>query len=212
MKILWKHRLKSVCPALRSYHLKTLFLHYLESTDSAALEEARLQTIFHSLLLFIQRRLEECSVPHYFIPRLNLLQLPSQEEALQTEKELETCLEVIRDFQQRDVEDVFSDNTKNTLLLQEFKRNYPLLNIAVIFFLLLLNALAMCASAVIYVAILTSVLAIILSVLYASMVSVPLLLVTLLVYSQVSKVSRCRDKKPPKQKNGHGSELELVAI
>ena len=209
---MWRQRLKQVCPALRSYHLKTLFLHYLETADSAALEEARLQTIFQSLLLFIQRSLEEGSIPHYFIPSLNLLQQANQQEDRKTEQELETCLEVIRDFQQRDVQDVFSDNTKNTLLLQEFKRNQPLLNIAVIFFLLLLNALAVCAGAGIYVAILSSVLAVILSVLYASMVSVPLLLFTILVYSQVSKVSHCRPKEPPVQRTGQSSEQEHATV
>ena len=212
MKLLWRQRLKLVCPALRSYHLKTLFLHYLETADSAALEEARLQTIFQSLLLFIQRRLEEGSIPHYFIPSLNLLQQPSQQEDRKTEKKLETCLEVIRDFQQRDVQDVFSDNTKNTLLLQEFKRNHPLLNIVVIFLLLLLNALAVCAGAVIYLAIFSSVLAVILSVLYASIVSVPIILVTILVYSQLSKGSRCRPKEPPVQGTGQVSGQEHAAV
>ena len=181
---MWRQRLKLVCPALRSNHLKTLFLHYLETADSAALEDARLQTIFQSLLLFIQRSLEEGSIPHYFIPSLNLLQQANQQEDRKTEQELETCLEVIRDFQHRDVQDVFSDNTKNILLLQEFKRNHPLLNIAVIFFLLLLNALAVCAGAVIYVAIL----------------------------SQISKVSHCRPKEPPVQRTGQSSEQEHAAV
>ena len=143
VKLLWKQRLKSVCPALRSYHLKTLFLHYLESADSAALEDAWLQAIFHSLLLFIQRSLEEGSVPHYFIPSLNLLQQPTVVLTRQTEKELEICLVVIRDFQQRGIEDVFSDSTTNSLLLQEFKRIHPYLNMLVILLLLLLNVFAL---------------------------------------------------------------------
>ena len=198
MKILWKQRLKSVCPALRSYHLKTLLLHYLESTDSAALEEARLQTIFHSLLLFIQQRLEEGCIPHYFISNLNLLQQPTVELACQTKKELEICLVVIRDFQQRGVEDVFSDSTKNSLLLQEFKKRHPNLNLLVILLLLLLNVFALSVGAAIYLAILSGVLAVIISVLYASIVTLPLLLIMMLTYSKLSTASLlCLRRSPP---------------
>ena len=201
VKLLWKHKLKSVCPALRSYHLKTLFLHYLESADSTVLQETGLEDIFHSLLLFIQDRLEEGCIPHYFISSLNLLQQPTVELALQTEKGLEICLEVIRDFLQRGVEEVFSDSTKNSLLLQEFKKNHPYLNMLVILFLLLLNVIALSGGAAIYFAILSGGLAVIISVLYASIVTLPLLLIILLAYSKLNKVSlvSLRRSLAPKQ-------------
>ena len=208
VKLLWRQRLKLVCPALRSYHLKTLLLHYLESADSAALDTAGVQTIFHSLLLFIQQRLEEGCVPHYFISSLNLLQQPTVELARQTKKELEICLVVLRDFQLRGVEDVFSDSTKNSLLLQEFKKSHPNLNLLVILLLLLLNVFALSVGAAIYLGVLSGVLAAIISILYASIVTLPLILVIMLAYIKLSTVSLwCLRRSPPTE-----SDQELAQL
>ena len=130
------------------------------------------------------------------------------ELALQTEKEMEICLVVIRDFQQRCLEDVFSDSTKNTLLLQEFKKKHPTLNLIVILLLLLLNLFALSVGAAIYLAILSGVLAVILSVLYASIVTLPLLLIIMLAYSKLSKVSPIWLRRLPAPKQ----EQELAQL
>ena len=71
----------------------------------------------------------------------------------------------------------------------------------VILFLLLLNVIALSGGAAIYFAILSGVLAVIISVLYASIVTLPLLLIILLAYSKLNKVSlvSLRRSLAPKQ-------------
>ena len=205
---MWRQRLKSVCPALRSYHLKTLFLHFLETTDSATLEVAEVETVFNSLLLFIRQCLEDGLISHYFIQDLNLLEMPTQQLAKRNEKELKMCVAVIKDFEQRDMEDVLSDNTKNTLILQEFKRVHPSLNILVIFILVLLNLVALSVGSLIYLAILSAFIAIFISFLYASVISVPLVLLAILAYTQFKKVCLCLQCSS-REELRQGSQMEL---
>ena len=170
-----------------------------------------METVFHSLLLFIRQCLEEGLVPHYFIQDLNLLEMPTQHLARRTQKELTTCVAVIKDFEQRDLEDVLSDNSKNTLILQDFQRVHPSLNILVIFIIVLLNLVAVCVGSVMYLAFLSAFIAILISFLYASVISVPIVLLAILAYTKINKVPLCL-KCSFGEKLRQGSQMELREV
>ena len=155
--------------------------------------------------------LEDGLVPHYFIQDLNLLEMPTQQLAKRTEKELTTCVAVIKDFEQRDMEDVLSDNTKNTLILQEFQWIHPSLNILLIFTIVLLNLVPLCVGSVMYLAILSAFIAIFISFLYASVISVPIVLLAILAYTKMNKVPLCV-KCSSGEKLRQGSQMELREV
>ena len=95
VKIYWKNNLKTVCPALRSYHLKTLFYHFLETFDHEVLNHTEVDDLACHLLNFLHSNLKARQCPHYFISTINLFDFPAETDMSETTKNINQCLQII---------------------------------------------------------------------------------------------------------------------
>ena len=98
-KLFWKEKLKSVCPALRSYHLKTLFYHFLEATPAVEVDESTTEELLQRLLLFIQKRLETRTCPHFFISSINLFDFTTSTSFEETIQDIDMSVNTLQDSQ-----------------------------------------------------------------------------------------------------------------
>eukprot|EP00092_Neocalanus_flemingeri_P061226 GFUD01073570.1.p1 GENE.GFUD01073570.1~~GFUD01073570.1.p1 ORF type:complete len:462 (-),score=102.66 GFUD01073570.1:33-1418(-) len=72
VKIFLKRTLKKICPFLKTYHLKTVFFHYMESKTEKYWQDTNLVNTIRDLLEFLSNTVESGHCPHYFIPSVNL--------------------------------------------------------------------------------------------------------------------------------------------
>ena len=76
LKLIFKKEIKERCPSvLKSYHMLTLFLWFMESRPVHSWEEDSDQSCefnLRALFSFVSLRLENSDIPHYFIRSLNL--------------------------------------------------------------------------------------------------------------------------------------------
>ena len=101
-KLFWKEKLKVVCSSLRSYHVKTLFYHFLEATTVQQIEEVDTEIMLRRFLAFIHSHLEARSCPHFFISTLNLFHFQSEDISQdRINLEIGSCLVIIKKIQKR---------------------------------------------------------------------------------------------------------------
>ena len=93
---LYSAKIQTTFPVLKSYHLKTVFLHFAEENRLYNMDVIKtndhLSDIFMSLLENYINALETKTLPHYFMPSVNILSQYSDEQinaGLQALKELQ---------------------------------------------------------------------------------------------------------------------------
>jgi hypothetical protein len=72
LKVVFKRVLKPICPILKTYHIKTLFWHFMESKTEEFWSDVSYLEVFSSLLNKLIKSLEERKCKHYFIDFINL--------------------------------------------------------------------------------------------------------------------------------------------
>eukprot|EP00092_Neocalanus_flemingeri_P056623 GFUD01067151.1.p1 GENE.GFUD01067151.1~~GFUD01067151.1.p1 ORF type:complete len:691 (-),score=155.86 GFUD01067151.1:217-2097(-) len=74
LKYIFKRHLKAICKDLKSYHMLTIFLWFMEKENPTKWDDhTSTKHMLALLLLEVAERLDTGSVPHYFIRTLNLL-------------------------------------------------------------------------------------------------------------------------------------------
>ena len=188
-KLFWKEKLKSVCPALRSYHLKTLFYHFLEDTPAEEVEESTTEELLQRLLLFIQKHLETRTCPHFFISSINLFDFTTSPSFEDTNQEIDLCVNTLQESLTLTnmIPAMFSRNSKNLMIIHHFKAQHPYPWIVLVFSLMILNLSFFCAGAAVYICGFFSLLSIIISFLYGVFITVPVVFIAFLAV----KIFKC---------------------
>ena len=179
-KLFWKEKLKSLCPALRSYHLKTLFYHFLENTPAVEVEESTTQELLQRLLLFLQKHLETRTCPHFFISSINLFDFTTAPFFEQTNQRIDMCVKILQDSQADTnmIPAIFSRKSKNMMIFRYFKAQHPYLWNALLFSLIILNLIFFCAGAAVYICGFFSLISIVISFLYGVCITVPVVFIS----------------------------------
>ena len=102
VKLAWKNGLKPICSKLKSYHLKTIFFHFLEKTQEEALMISDFGKIYRSLISFIIMHLENDQIPHFFIRSVNLL-----EKNPLINRESSMCVAFFMNLEQQEISNIF---------------------------------------------------------------------------------------------------------
>ena len=80
MKLIFKKHINIKKPSiLKSYHLLTLFLWFMEQTEEKYWKDDSFTAFENNLkemLLYVADKIAAKNVPHYFIRKLNLVNLP----------------------------------------------------------------------------------------------------------------------------------------
>ena len=88
LKLIFKKEMKKRCPSvLKSYHMLTLFLWFMESRPVHSWDEdsdQSFQSNLRALFSFVSLRLENSEIPHYFIRYVNLTKWTKPEEGKKT--------------------------------------------------------------------------------------------------------------------------------
>ena len=92
---------KTVFSALKSYHLKTVFLHFAEEEDQLYNMDVikpnnHLSDIFHLLIEKYINALETKSLPHYFMPSVNIL-------GQYSDKQIKAGLKMLKELQRKPI-------------------------------------------------------------------------------------------------------------
>ena len=182
VKLFFKDCLKPVCPALRSYHVKTVFYHFLEKTKLDVANEAELCVLIRSILKDLQECIKMRKCPHYFIPQVNLFDFPPETKTKGTDDELRICVEIINSFMNSNnmVRDVFSRNSRNEMVIRHFSSRGAGIKFLFLLMLVIVNIISLCLGAIVYIAGIFSVVGLLISFLYASLISFPIMAVFLL--------------------------------
>ena len=108
VKLLVKKKLKPVCPFLKSYHIKTLFLNYMEGKTKDHWENAKLELTMaiQDFAEYVVCAMESGHCPHHFISSVNLW----EEESL---GQLKQGCEIIRKS--------VGDNLSKTIIPHSFR-------------------------------------------------------------------------------------------
>ena len=184
-KLFWKEKLKTVCPSLRSYHVKTLFYHFLEATPVQQIEEVDTENMLRRFLAFIHSHLEARSCPHFFIPTLNLFHFTFEDISQDMiNMEISSCLVIIHKFRKERhlLSSLFSKKSKSVMRISKFKNSCPYLYILGTLFLVIINIIAICLGAAVYVSGLFSLVSLLISFVYGSIVSIPVIILSSAVY------------------------------
>eukprot|EP00092_Neocalanus_flemingeri_P012356 GFUD01013322.1.p1 GENE.GFUD01013322.1~~GFUD01013322.1.p1 ORF type:complete len:1573 (-),score=223.90 GFUD01013322.1:73-4233(-) len=194
VKLFWKNNLKVECPLLRSYHLKTLFYHFLEATDNRHLEMGEVKNIARDLLLFIQQSINDKTCKHYFIDTINLFDCLSTNDVLNTSEQITTCIRIIESSINRDsfLSSLLSRNSKTVLTITNCRDNNPFLYTFFVFIVLVLNMVAICGGAVVFITGILFVLSQVISFLYASLILIPSILILFVLHRSFIYLSKCR--------------------
>jgi hypothetical protein len=72
VKIFVKQRQKKLCPFLKTYHIKTIFFHHMESRTEEYWQDTELESTIKDFLECLVSTLQSGFCPHYFIPTVNL--------------------------------------------------------------------------------------------------------------------------------------------
>ena len=75
LKFIFKKYLKQLNSGLKSYHMLTLFLWFLESKETDFWMENSLKEITEELVKYVSSRIRSEEIPHYFIRTINLANL-----------------------------------------------------------------------------------------------------------------------------------------
>ena len=76
VKLYFKERLKQKFAFLRSYHLKTMFYHFLESREKTC---GNVNDTIFELLSFVRKHIDQKHCQHYFIKTVNLFDISTSE-------------------------------------------------------------------------------------------------------------------------------------
>ena len=177
-----------VCSSLRSYHVKTLFYHFLEATTVQQIEEVDTEIMLRRFLAFIHSHLEARSCPHFFISTLNLFHFQSEDLSQDMiDLEINSCLVIIQKFRRERylLSSLFSKKSKSVMRISKFKDTCPYLYILANLFLVIINLVVICLGAVVYVSGLFSLVSLLISFVYGSIVSIPVIIISSVVYSSV---------------------------
>eukprot|EP00092_Neocalanus_flemingeri_P015013 GFUD01016215.1.p1 GENE.GFUD01016215.1~~GFUD01016215.1.p1 ORF type:complete len:1587 (-),score=281.46 GFUD01016215.1:23-4294(-) len=190
LKVYYKNNLKVICPSLRSYHLKTLFYHFLERNEPEHITNSSVDNLVRNMLHHLQQHLRLRSCPHYFIPSINLFLFSGNPNSDRTNREIELCIKHIT----KTVKDtsllvnLFSRQSWNTMLAQHLRENRPVLFGGYVIVILLLNVIAMFGGAFVYACGLFSVIGLLISFIYGALISVPLLCIIFIAYKAIKCV------------------------
>ena len=182
VKLFWKEKLKSVCPVLRSYHLKTLFYHFLEATSAEEVQDSTTEQLVNRLLQFIQKHLETRTCPHFFISNINLFDFTTSLSLEQTNQDISLCVTALKNSQADEniISTIFSRSSKNMMKIRHFKSQHHYYWMLIAASLVFLNLIFFCAGAIVYVCGFFAVISIVISFFYGAIISVPLILFALL--------------------------------
>jgi len=187
VKLAWKQRFKQACEKLKSYHLKTIFYHFLENSDQKAMENASFDVIYRSFIRFLLTYLRKKEVPHFFIRSVNLM-----EKSPLTNEELENCETFFRTLLEKDIQDAFGRSSKNEIMIYQLKENHYFLFILIAIILLIINCVGVCIGIAAYFILLLLILSLLICFLYSSVIYLPVLATLYLSYKVVEY---CKHKK-----------------
>ena len=192
VKLFWKNNLKVECPALRSYHLKTLFYHFLEATDRRHLEIGDVKTIARSLLLFVLQNIKDKTCKHYFVETINLF------ECLSTSQQINTCIKIIESSLKREqfTSSLLSLNSKIVLTISNLRDNNQIYFFFLTFILLILNIVTIFGGAFVFISGILFALNQLISFLYASLILVPSMGVMFMLHGGFKYlIKKCKTEK-----------------
>ena len=184
VKIYWKNNLKTVCPALRSYHLKTLFYHFLETLDHEVLNCSDVEELSLHLLNFVYTKLKARQCPHYFISTINLFDFQVETNLSETMKNIDQCLQIIQKTlnSQSFFQNLFSKNSKTVMTIKSYRDEHPYLYHLLTILMIIINMMAVCGGAFLYVTGLFSLVSLLISCLYSSIVLIPVVIIISVIY------------------------------
>ena len=120
VKLFYRSFLKPVCNVVRSYHIKTLFYHFMDSQNTNSIHRLETATMINveeltqEFLEFLEAQLEKGDCKHFFIDPVNLWDF--QEDSSAT-KELKICAQTINNFLRK-------HKSSNALVRNIFCRNF----------------------------------------------------------------------------------------
>ena len=178
VKLFWKNNLKAECPALRSYHLKTLFYNFLEVTDNREMEMMEVKDIVKNLLLFIQLSLKSKTCKHYFIETINLFDSLSSTNDTFTSEQINTCINMVDSSVKTHtvLSKLLSRKSRTEMAISYCRDNNTILYVLLFFIVLLLNTAGIYGGAFVYITFILFILSQLISFLYASLILLPSLL------------------------------------
>ncbi|XP_066917826.1 uncharacterized protein [Clytia hemisphaerica] len=91
MRIIGKDFLTPTCKRLRSYHLKTLFLHFLEKTDPQEWQESHIEGCFLNFLDYVINAIQSRECWNFWLIGINLFQNMTEKDA---KKLLRVCKKI----------------------------------------------------------------------------------------------------------------------
>ena len=189
LKVFYKDNLKSICPSIRSYHIKTIFYHFLEKHQWKKYENSSIDSLVMELLKYLQLHLKLRSCPHFFIPSLNLLSFTAGPHADRIIKEMDLCSKHIQESMKDTniLVNLFSTKSWNIILIKHLRNENPIILGCFIIVTLMLNVFAIFGGAFVYVLGFFSVLSLFINFLYGSLISVPILCVIFIVFKLIKR-------------------------
>ena len=118
-------------------------------------------------------------------PWVALFHFTSEDISQETvDLEINSCLVIIKKIQieRHLLSSLFSKKSKSVLRISKFKNNCPYLSILGILSLVILNIVVICLGAVVYVSGLFSLVSLLISFVYGSVISIPVIIVSSIVY------------------------------
>ena len=185
IKLAWKQKLKPVCENLKSYHLKTIFYHFLEKTSTEFLENAEVAIIFKYLIAFMNNYIETGQIPHIFIRNVNLL-----EKSPLTRTEKSICVSFFQELRRQKMESVFCRGSRMQMKIQEFHDQHPYLTIIVAIILIILNIAGVFAGAAVYLAGFLLFFSLQVCFLYSCVISIPIFIVIIIIHTCIRLLNR----------------------
>ena len=93
VKLFYKQKVKPVFTNIRSYHIKTLFYHFMEGQKDLDIENV--EDLVDKFLAFLQERIEKKDCKHFFVNSVNLLKFVKK-------REVKACFQIIKKIYSRD--------------------------------------------------------------------------------------------------------------
>ena len=191
VKLFYRRNLKAVVNIFRSYHLKTLFYHFMDtqsilSTQDTEVDELIVvEEIVERFLKFVQAQLEKRECPHFFIDSVNLWKLHDDHSAAQ---EFDFCSQTIQNFLKKFnssktlVKNTFCPNSRMEMMILDMKKKSTRKIKVFVASLVFLNIASLVLGTMFYLAGFAFVITILICFVYASLIMVPVILLFAFIY------------------------------
>ena len=122
LKFIFKKYVKQHNSGLKSYHMLTLFLWFLESKETDFWMENSLKEIIEELVKYVSSRIRSDEIPHYFIRTINLADLIVGSQSLHHSADKLNEIVAQKDWF---TEVIFDQNAYDTIVLYHADHVFP---------------------------------------------------------------------------------------